>query len=43
MTFQAGNVQESASLFNLKEKNVDVKGSRIRTHNPEDLVYHTNH
>ena len=43
MIFQAGNVHESASLFNLKEKKIDMKGSRIRTHDPEDLVYHTNH
>ena len=36
--FQAGNVHESASLFNLKEKKIDMKGSRIRTHDPEDPV-----
>ena len=44
MIFQAGNVHESAILFNLKEKNIfDMKGSRIRTHDPEDPVHHTNH
>ena len=34
MIFQAGNVHESASLFNLKEKKNDTKDSRIRTHDP---------
>jgi len=38
MIFQAGNVHESASLFNLKEKQIDMKGSRILTHDPEDPV-----
>ena len=42
MIFQAGNVHESASLFNLKEKN-DMKGSRIRIHDPEDPIYQANH
>ena len=26
-----------------KNKQFDIKGSRIRTHNPEDPVHHTNH
>ena len=43
MIFQAGNVHESASLFNLKEKKNDMSRSRIRTHDPEGPVYHTNH
>ena len=42
MIFQAGNVHESASLLNLKEKKIDMKGRRIRTHDPEGPVYHTN-
>ena len=42
MIFQAGNVHESASLLNLKEKKIDMKGRRIRTHDPEGQVYHTN-
>ena len=40
MIFQARNVHESASLFNLKEKKIDMKGNKIRTHDPEDPVYH---
>ena len=43
MIFQAGNVDESASLFNLKEKQIGVKDSRIRTHDQDDPVHHTNH
>ena len=43
MTFQAGNVHESASLFNLKGKKVGMKGSTIRTHDPEGPAYNTNH
>ena len=42
MIFQAGNVLESVSLFNSKEKN-DTKDSRIRTHDPDGSVYHANH
>ena len=42
MIFQAGNVHESASLFNLKEK-IDMKSSKIWTHDPENPVYHANH
>ena len=34
------NGHESASLFNLKEKKTD---SRIRTHDPDSLVYYANH
>ena len=43
MIFQAGNVHESASLFNLKEKKFDTKDSRIRTHDPDGPVYYANH
>ena len=25
------------------KKKIDMKGSRIRTHDPEDAVYYTNH
>ena len=39
MIFQAGNVHESASLFNLKEKYIYMKESRIRTHDLDDPVY----
>ena len=42
MIFQARNVHESASLFNLKQKKIDMKGSTIRTYDPEDPVYRTN-
>ena len=43
MIFQAGNVHESASPFNLKEKKIDTKDRRIRTHDPDSLVYYANH
>ena len=43
MIFQDENGHESASLFNLREKQSDMKSSRIRTHNPEHPVYQTNH
>ena len=48
MIFQAGNVRESASLFNLKLKQKTKKmimvDSRIRTHNLEDpLVCYAKH
>ena len=44
MIFQAGNVHESASFFNLKEKKMfDVKDSKIWTYDPGHPVYHTNH
>ena len=43
MIFQARNVHESASLFNLREKNINKKDSRIRTHDPDDAVYYANH
>ena len=43
MIFQAGNVHESASLFNLKEKKIDTEESRIVTHDPEGIVYYANH
>ena len=43
MIFQAGNVLESASLFNLKEKNICTKDSRIRTHDLDAPVYYANH
>ena len=42
MIFQAGNVHESASLFNLK-KQINKKDSRIRTHDPDGPVYYANH
>ena len=40
MIFQAANVHESASLFNLKEKKIDKKDmhSKIRTHDPDGPV-----
>ena len=43
MIFQARNVHESASLFNFKEKKIDTKDSRIRTHDPDGAVYYANH
>ena len=44
MIFHAGNVHESDStLLNLKEKKNDMRDSRIRTHDPEDPVYHAKH
>ena len=42
MIFQAGNVRESASLFNLKEKNY-MKDSKIQTHDLDGLVCCANH
>ena len=44
MIFQAGNVRESASLFNLKfiKKKIMVD-SRIRTHDLEEPVCYANH
>ena len=42
MIFQAGNVYESANLFNLKKKN-DTTDSRIRTHDSDSPVSYTNH
>ena len=46
MIFQAWNVHESASLFNLKEEEklakIDMKSRRIWTHDLENLVYHAN-
>ena len=38
--FQAGNVHDSASLFNLKEKNMS---GRFWTYDLENLTYHANH
>ena len=43
MIFQAGNVYESANLFNLKEKKNDTKDNRIRTHDPDGPVCYANH
>ena len=43
MLFQAGNVHQSASLFNLKEKKLDIKDSKIRTYDPDGAVYYANH
>ena len=40
MIVQAGNVHESASLFNLKEKNLYRKDSRIQTHDLDGPVYY---
>ena len=41
MIFQAGNVHESASLFNLKKK--DTIDSRIRTDYPDGLIFYANY
>ena len=42
MIFQAGNVHDSTSLFNLKE--IDTKSGRILNHELENLVFfHANH
>ena len=47
MIFQALNVHESASLFNLKEEKklakTDMKSGRIWTHHLENLMHHANH
>ena len=43
MIFQAGNVYESANLFNLKKKKNDTTDSRIRTHDSDGPVSYTNH
>ena len=43
MIFHTGNVHESASLFNLKEKKINMKDSRIRTHYPDGPVYYAKH
>ena len=44
MIFQAGNVRESASLFNLKLKKKKIMvDSRIRTHDLEEPVCYANH
>ena len=37
--FQAGNVHESPSFFFLKERKIDTKDSRIRTHDPDSPAY----
>ena len=42
MIFQAGNVYESANLFNLKKKN-DTTDSRIRTYDSGGPVCYANH
>ena len=42
MIFQAGNVHESASLFNLKEKK-NMEDNRIQTDNLDGQVYYANH
>ena len=41
MIFQAGNVYESASQFEIKK--IDSKDSRIRTHDPGGPLYYANH
>ena len=44
MIFQAGDVHETANLFNLKEKKyINMKDSRMRTHNPGGPIYYANH
>ena len=43
MIFQAGNVHESVSLFNLKEKKIYMKDNRIRTDDLDGPVYYANH
>ena len=43
MIFQAGNVHESASPLNLKEKKNDTKDRGIRTHDPDSPVHYANH
>lgn len=43
MTFQAGNVHEIASLFNLKKKKIVLKSDRIWTYDLENIVYHAKH
>ena len=43
MIFQAGNVHETASLFNLKEKNNYMKDCSIRTNDLDCPLYYANH
>ena len=43
MIFQAWNVHESASLFNLKEKKINTEDSRIWTYAPYGPVYYVSH
>ena len=43
MIFQAGNVHESASLYNLKEKKINMKDNRIQTHDPDGPAYCAKH
>ena len=45
MVFQAGNVHESASLFNLKENKLIWKTVGFETHDPggPEAVYYANH
>ena len=43
MIFQAENIHEKASLFNLKEKKIDTKYSGIRTRDPDGPVYYAKH
>ena len=43
MIFQAGNVHESAILFNLNEKEIYMKDSRNRTHDLDGPVYYATH
>ena len=38
MIFQAGNVHESASLVNLKEKKFDMEEIRIRTRDSDGPI-----
>ena len=38
MIFQAENLHESASLFNLKEKKIKAKDSGIRNYDPDQGV-----
>ena len=43
MVFQVGNVHESVSLFNLKEKKNCYEDGKTWSHNLENLVYYANH
>ena len=43
MIFQAGNVHESATLFNVKEKKNDLKDGSFRANYLDSPVYYTNH
>ena len=42
MIFEAGNAHENASLFNLKEKKINLKDGKIWTQDPDGLIYYAN-